>query len=852
VFKIRSFATYIVFALCLAFATLGNAVGFGNIKVYSYLDEPLLAELEIVGLNGIHANMLNVKLADDTDFSRAGIEKTFFVSNLLFDIFSYNDRVYVKVSSPKAVKDPYLEFLVNLSWPDGSLIKDYTVLIDPPPVDLKTQVRELPLSVLAAQSEDANAALTTNKPKALRKHKHGEGKFSDDSVKQDSDDQSANQTSPLPLPPAQSTKSAKTPVPAPTAAPTPELVPNVVPEVGTEEEPVAAPIATPAAPPVAAPVTKATPAPAPQAAPVPPVAPTAPQMPTAQNRTRSDTNITTVDVDHIAAARQKHLDMYKDTPEGTGDKIDFGDVIKPSTLAKVNQGAAAATPSAPAGLAPGVAPGANNDAMSGAPDVNTGLAPGMPGMGPEAQKVARGSKIGAMAVPPEEKSSFGLYVALMGLVTLVVAAGIIYKTGLYRKFYLKKASPNDSNLTKYAAIKDDADDADFDEDFDFDVHGDLHSDEKFDEEDIELSAVVSNPKDTKIDMDNFEDSFANLDLDKLAEKKVDPTTRAQFKTVSDLLNIGGVNSAVAPSATPLADSKIDLDKLDAAFKSELEEITVAPISAPVTAAPRVEIPMPIIEPEIKAVEPDLIPVPKIEVAPEPKIEIAPEPEPKLEVEPKPEIVPELKLEQTPELKLEEVTELKLEQLPELKLEEAPEPKLDLASDLKLAENSPVKMEPTLDTTSELKLEEAAEPKLDLKSELKLEEPIEPKLDVNLEPKHEATPVASFDLDSIFKSDFKEEAAAELDFSPVADKQTEASGLKILDSDLRIAPETVPVVPEVALNHVEIEELNLKIKLAKQYLSADDRESAKHLLNEVISQAKGAQLEEAKVLLDSIE
>jgi len=141
--------------LCLGFVSICNAISFGNIKVYSYLDEPLVAELELTDLNGVDPSRLLVSLADSKEFVRAGMERPYFLTNLLFDIIATKNSVLIYIRSIKPVKTPYLEFLLNLSWPDGSLIKEYTILIDPAPFDLSSETRPKALAQLALEESEA-------------------------------------------------------------------------------------------------------------------------------------------------------------------------------------------------------------------------------------------------------------------------------------------------------------------------------------------------------------------------------------------------------------------------------------------------------------------------------------------------------------------------------------------------------------------------------------------------------------------------------------------------------------------------------------------------------------------------
>jgi FimV-like protein len=153
---VRNKAKAVLFALCLCLASICHAIGFGDLKVYSYLNEPLVAEISLTGFKDMDPGLLKASLADAKDFVRAGIDRPYFLTYLVFEILKYQDQLLIVVRTSKPVQVPYLEFLVELSWPDGNLIKDYTVLLDPPPPSLSKETRPKSLSEIAMQSRGKN------------------------------------------------------------------------------------------------------------------------------------------------------------------------------------------------------------------------------------------------------------------------------------------------------------------------------------------------------------------------------------------------------------------------------------------------------------------------------------------------------------------------------------------------------------------------------------------------------------------------------------------------------------------------------------------------------------------------
>ena len=128
---------YIAFMFCAFMLSLlpeiGFSLGFGQIKLYSYLNEPLDAEIELQGAEDIDPSHLIVSLASVEDFKRIELARPYFLSKLRFEDVQQNKQAILKVTSEDAVKQPYLEFLVLLTWPEGRVVRDYTLLLDPAP-----------------------------------------------------------------------------------------------------------------------------------------------------------------------------------------------------------------------------------------------------------------------------------------------------------------------------------------------------------------------------------------------------------------------------------------------------------------------------------------------------------------------------------------------------------------------------------------------------------------------------------------------------------------------------------------------------------------------------------------------
>ena len=111
----------------------GYSLGIGDIKLHSALNQNLEAEISLVVSKGDKLSDIKVNLAPPDKFDEAGVPWTSFLSKIKFEAISgANGAVKIKISSREAVKEPILDFLLQVSWPKGSLYREFTVLLDPP------------------------------------------------------------------------------------------------------------------------------------------------------------------------------------------------------------------------------------------------------------------------------------------------------------------------------------------------------------------------------------------------------------------------------------------------------------------------------------------------------------------------------------------------------------------------------------------------------------------------------------------------------------------------------------------------------------------------------------------------
>ena len=129
---LRCCARLVLVGGAVTYSALAPALGLGEITLHSALNQPLRADIALVDVGSLEEGELSVSLATADEFSRAGVDRVFFLNDLKFTPVLRGNRSLIRVTSSKPVNEPFLNFLVQLEQPNGRLLREYTVLIDPP------------------------------------------------------------------------------------------------------------------------------------------------------------------------------------------------------------------------------------------------------------------------------------------------------------------------------------------------------------------------------------------------------------------------------------------------------------------------------------------------------------------------------------------------------------------------------------------------------------------------------------------------------------------------------------------------------------------------------------------------
>ncbi len=109
-----------------------QALGVGEIELNSHLNQRLSAEIPLEEAGELGPEEVLVSLGTPEDFERAGVERFFYLTDMRFEVFSDGRGPRIRITSRQPVTEPYLNFIVEVLWPKGRMLKEFTILLDPP------------------------------------------------------------------------------------------------------------------------------------------------------------------------------------------------------------------------------------------------------------------------------------------------------------------------------------------------------------------------------------------------------------------------------------------------------------------------------------------------------------------------------------------------------------------------------------------------------------------------------------------------------------------------------------------------------------------------------------------------
>ncbi|MBV8307937.1 MAG: hypothetical protein JO274_10695, partial [Gammaproteobacteria bacterium] len=120
-------------ALLLALPSAAFALGLGDIRLLSPLNAPLEAEIDLVDVTPEEMGTVQAQLASRETFARYGLDWPGYLASVqVKTVRTADGREVIKLKSTDSISDPFVTLLVEVSWARGKLVREYTMLLDPP------------------------------------------------------------------------------------------------------------------------------------------------------------------------------------------------------------------------------------------------------------------------------------------------------------------------------------------------------------------------------------------------------------------------------------------------------------------------------------------------------------------------------------------------------------------------------------------------------------------------------------------------------------------------------------------------------------------------------------------------
>ncbi|WP_207884315.1 FimV family protein [Pseudomonas sp. 30_B] len=142
-----------------------GALELGEISSRAVLGQTLSANIELRGVGDLNAQEVVVSLASQQDFDRLGVDRSQLVTGLRFSSdIGRNGRGVIHVTSQRPIQEPYVNFVLQVVWPQGRLVREFTLLLDPPsyvatPVNPPAALVTRPVTEPVRQAAPAPVAL---------------------------------------------------------------------------------------------------------------------------------------------------------------------------------------------------------------------------------------------------------------------------------------------------------------------------------------------------------------------------------------------------------------------------------------------------------------------------------------------------------------------------------------------------------------------------------------------------------------------------------------------------------------------------------------------------------------------
>ncbi len=158
----RKLVIFLAASMLIIMPMSANALGFDNIKLHSALNEPLDADINLLSPTEDDIANMKIRLASPEAFMRAGVDRNALLNELKFEVKQReNGQYYIHVTTRIPIREPFINFLLEMEWQNGRMMREYTMLLDPPGLIKK---QPAPLQAPATIPAETVKALEAQEP----------------------------------------------------------------------------------------------------------------------------------------------------------------------------------------------------------------------------------------------------------------------------------------------------------------------------------------------------------------------------------------------------------------------------------------------------------------------------------------------------------------------------------------------------------------------------------------------------------------------------------------------------------------------------------------------------------------
>jgi len=151
-------------ALCMALLPISVfAAGLGKLNVQSGIGEPLKADIELISVSPEELSTIVAAIASEEAYAAQGIERPASHNNIKITVAKNSSGTPIlKLNSSQPISEPFLDMLLQVDWNSGRLLREYTVLLDPPGYAGEADASTQPISTAQAPVVKSSKTVTTD------------------------------------------------------------------------------------------------------------------------------------------------------------------------------------------------------------------------------------------------------------------------------------------------------------------------------------------------------------------------------------------------------------------------------------------------------------------------------------------------------------------------------------------------------------------------------------------------------------------------------------------------------------------------------------------------------------------